>query len=131
MSEEKELKTPTFMDAINLLKGDMILCNVIADIDDTLYNDNRYNDLAANSDDVFQYFLTSWSTWDVKFLNRVFDLQFLYSDMLGLWVLAVTHYGTAWDCCPCKCYDEETAKVKGWKYTEDDADEEDDESEEE
>lgn len=47
--------------------------------------------------EIFQWFLTSCSEWDVKYLRETFGLLFTYSNLLDLYVLCVTHYGTSWD----------------------------------
>ncbi len=47
--------------------------------------------------EIFQWFITDCSKWDVDFLQEHFGLLFTYSNLLDCWVLCVTHYGTSWD----------------------------------
>lgn len=47
-------------------------------------------------DDIFQWYLTDATEGDVEYLRNHFGLLFTYSNMLDLYVLCVTHYGTSW-----------------------------------
>lgn len=59
------------------------------------WDDDEYE--APEKPEIFQWFITDCSEWDVKFLREHFGLLFTYSDLLDCYILCVTHYGTAWD----------------------------------
>lgn len=52
-------------------------------------------------EEIFQWRLTDCSESDVEYLERRFGLLFTYSNLLGLYVLCVDHWGTSLDCVPC------------------------------
>ena len=105
--------------AVNWFNNDFILCNEIQNLDPSIFDNahfgffyytdedgNQYEsesdyegeeELNENSRDIFQYYLTDCSESDVEFLEESFPyLLFTYSDLLGLYVLCVDHYGTNW-----------------------------------
>lgn len=95
-----------YLVAVTWLGGSLILCNEIEQLDQDLYL-NLYDSLCYDEDgeddedfegiEVYQWVLTNYSKSDVEWLREHFNLTFVYSELLGLWVLAVTHYGTSWD----------------------------------
>lgn len=44
----------------------------------------------------YQWYAIGVSEWDSEFLNKHFNLDIFYSDTLGIYILPVYHYGTAW-----------------------------------
>lgn len=91
---EKENKKASYRTLINRYVGDIVLCNNIIKIDDSIfYNMSEELD---NYDDICQYYLCEVSEGDKKELES-YGLIFSYSDMLELDVLCVTHWGTSWD----------------------------------
>lgn len=48
-------------------------------------------------DEIFQWFITDCSKFDVNYLREHFGLLFTYSNLLDCYILCITHYGTAWD----------------------------------
>lgn len=89
--------------AAHWLNNALIMCNDIAEIDPSVYDNMRFSIFEEDEDgyenqlDIYQWFLTDCSKFDVEFLEKHFDLKFTYSDLLDLYVLCVTHYGTGWD----------------------------------
>ena len=117
------MKTQTYRTnygvAVNWLNNKFILCNEIQNLDQSIFDNARFGffyytdedgnkyesesdyegeeELNENSRDIFQYYLTDCSESDVEFLEESFPyLLFTYSDLLGLYVLCVDHYGTNW-----------------------------------
>ena len=106
--------------AVNWFNNDFILCNEIETIDPSIfdnahfgfsyYTDEDGNEYQSESDyegeglleehcrEIYQYYLTNCTESDVEYLEQFFpDLLFTYSDLLGLYVLCVDHWGTGWD----------------------------------
>ena len=117
------MKTQTYRTnygvAVNWLNSNFILCNEIQNLDQSIFDNARFGffyytdedgnqyesesdyegeeELNENSREIFQYYLTDCSESDVEFLEETFPgLLFTYSDLLGLYVLCVDHYGTNW-----------------------------------
>ena len=117
------MKTQTYRTnygvAVNWLNNNFILCNEIQNLDQSIFDNARFGffyytdedgnqyesesdyegeeELNENSREIFQYYLTDCSESDVEFLEETFPgLLFTYSDLLGLYVLCVDHYGTKW-----------------------------------
>lgn len=94
----------TYKTAVNWLNGSLILCNDITEVDSSVLENFRfeyYNDETDEYVEIYQYFLTSYSLDDVRFLEEHFGLLFSYSEKLDLYVLCVDHYGTSWDYVRC------------------------------
>lgn len=51
----------------------------------------------ADQQEIYQWFITDCSEWDMKYLRDTFGLLFTYSDLLDCYILCVTHWGTGWD----------------------------------
>lgn len=93
----------TYSKAVKWLHGDIVLCNNVPEIDETVW-DNFTEDIYdkdGNCDEIYQWFITSYDEDDVKWLTKNFDLLFTYSEKLDCFILAVTHWGTSWDYVPC------------------------------
>lgn len=89
--------------AVHWLDNSLIMCNEIPEIDPSVWDNMRFSLYEEDEDgyeeslEIYQWYLTDCSDFDVKFLEEHFGLKFTYSDLLGLYVLCVTHYGTSWD----------------------------------
>lgn len=81
--------------AVKWLNNSLILCNDIPVIDESVYDNIRFE--LEGEIEIYQWFLTDCSESDVEFLEQHFGLKFTFSDALDLYVLCVDHYGTSWD----------------------------------
>ena len=95
------MKQTTYSIAINWLRPSLVLCNNIAEIDNSVYDNARfsfYDEEEENETEIYQWFLTNLSLDDVEWIEKNFpDLKFTYSDLLDCFVLCVDHWGTGWD----------------------------------
>lgn len=103
----------TYRIATQWCHNSYILCNNIAEIDESIWENARFDweDEDGNTRDIFQYFITDCSESDVEYLEKNFDLLFTYSDKLDCFILCVDHCGTGWDYVSCGVSDE---LVKIW-----------------
>lgn len=107
---EKKFRT-NYQVATSWLNNALILCNDITEIDNSVYENQRFSnwinwetgeecdadDEKATEVDIYQWYLTDCTEDAVKFLEKHFGLLFTYSDLLDLYVLCVDHFGTGWD----------------------------------
>ena len=103
------MKQTTYSIAINWLRPNLILCNNIAEIDSSVYDNARFQfyDEEETETEIFQWYLTNLSIDDVEWTEKNFPgVQFTYSDMLDCFVLCVDHYGTGWDYVPTSVSDD-------------------------
>ena len=106
---ENDNKEPTtyalisYKNAVEYFNNSLILCNNISEIDEYLWENCE---LCNAEQDYYQYFLTDCTKDDAERLHKWFGLNFLYSEKLELYVLAVEHWGTSWDFVACNVYDE-------------------------
>lgn len=106
--EEIENEEPTtyalisYRNAVKYFDNALILCNNISEIDEFIWDNCA---LCNTNEEFFQYFLTDCSKDDAERLHKWFGLNFLYSEKLNLYVLAVEHWGTRWDYVSCGVYD--------------------------
>lgn len=113
MTTNLNLRT-NYKTAVNWLNGSLILCNDIVNIDNSVIENYRfeyYNEETDEYTEIYQYFLTSYSLDDVRFLEDHFNLLFSYSETLDLYILCVDHWGTSWDYVTCYT-DLESAEIK-------------------
>ena len=78
---------------------DLVMCNNIPEVDPGVFENWADDDPTAEDEDgnygeVMQWFLCNDS--DAEFLRR-HNQYITYSYMLDVSVLAITHFGTAWD----------------------------------
>lgn len=103
---EVELKPFAFIsykDATEYFHNSLILCNNISETDENLFENCE---LCNVEQDFYQFYLTDCTQDDAERLNKWFGLNFLYSEKLELYVLAVEHLGTSWSDLPCGVYDD-------------------------
>ncbi|MBO6131039.1 MAG: hypothetical protein J6P28_03625 [Treponema sp.] len=95
--------------AAHWLHNSLILCNNIGEIDQSIYDNFRFDfkDEEGNTREIYQWFLTDASEDDVEYLEKSFGLLFTYSEKLDLYVLCVDHWGTLWESVPCPCYNDD------------------------
>lgn len=101
-------KYTTYRIATNWLNNDYVLANNIADFDESIWSNNRFDEFDEDDDqvEIYQYFISDASQDDVEFLEKNFGLKFSYSDKLDCFVLCVDHYGTSWDYVSCEISEE-------------------------
>lgn len=101
-NETNETKTmyTDYATAVNWCNNHRVLCNNIAEIDPSVIDNARfawYDEETEQDTEIFQWFITDCSEWDVEFLEEHFSgLLFTYSDLLDCFVLCVDHFGTMW-----------------------------------
>lgn len=92
--------TTDYFTAVHWCNNNFILCNNIANIDNSIFENARfdfYDEEAGTYTEIYQYFITDCSESDVEFLEENFpDLLFTYSDMLECYILCVDHFNTMW-----------------------------------
>lgn len=94
----------TYKIATHWCNNSLVLCNNIAEIDESIFENARFDMYDEESDsymDIFQYFITDCSESEVEFLEKNFGLLFTYSEKLDCFVLCVDHCGTGWDYVSC------------------------------
>ena len=95
------MKQTTYSIAINWLRPSLVLCNKIAEIDPSVFDNARfsfYDEDEETETEIFQWYLTNLSLDDVEWIEKNFpDMKFTYSDLLDCFVLCVDHWGTGWD----------------------------------
>ena len=124
--------------AAHWLNNNLILCNDIPNIDESIIENMRFSCDPEDTDDdedseaedwhetdpfglwhpesyreIFQWFLTDCSESDVEFLEEHFGILFTFSPVLDLYVLCVDHYGTSWDYVHCYTDLENAAREEG------------------
>lgn len=100
----KKLYKTNYSVAVNWCDNNFVMCNNLPDIDPTIWDnvlqvDNGEDEETEDDSemDIFQWFITDCNDCTVKYLMEAFPgLRFTYSDLLGLYVLMVDHYGTDW-----------------------------------
>ena len=104
------MKQTTYSIAINWLSPSLVLCNNIAEIDQSVFDNARfsfYDEDEEMETEIFQWYLTSLSLDDVEWMEKNFpDMKFTYSDLLDCFVLCVDHCGTGWDYVPTSISDD-------------------------
>ena len=78
---------------------DMILCNDITAVDESIYDNLEWQPDEEDSDDwewpeIYQFYLVNTDNYFFEEYKENFMMS--YSDKLGLWVLCVDHFGTSW-----------------------------------
>ena len=95
---EKEKGFASYRTIVEYYIGDIVLCNNIANIDESIWNNlkNGYDEETEEYAEIYQYYLCNINDWTVKELEEM-GIILSYSDMLECDVLCVDHFGTSWD----------------------------------
>lgn len=117
-SYEREQGWASYRTIVEYFIGDIVLCNNIVEVDQSVYDnliieekyynendeeiteeeyyndDNAYCDTSAP--EIYQYYICNLSDHDKKQCEKA-GLILSYSDMLDCDVLCVNHWGTSWD----------------------------------
>ena len=81
----------------------LVLCNNITQIDEYIYDNvvigSLYDEDTDNYAEIYQYYITSLTDWDIEFLQKYASNDFIiaYSEVLENYILCVDHFGTSWD----------------------------------
>lgn len=101
----KKYKT-NFRTAVNWLNNNLILCNNLPEVDESIFDNMRFDYYNEEDDeyiDIYQWFITDCNETDVEFLEQHFSgIYFAYSEKLDCFILCVDHFGTAWDGVYCE-----------------------------
>lgn len=96
----QELKTGkvSYRRIIEKFIGDIVLCNNIEQLDDSIFDNaiNLYNDENDDGNEIYQYYLCNIGEWEKEQLEKM-EIIISYSNMLDCDVLMVDHWGTSWD----------------------------------
>lgn len=97
--KEERIYATNYRVATQWCNNSYVMCNNLPEIDAAIYDNMRFpiEDEDGDMVEVYQWFISDCSEWDVKYLEDVFGLWFTYSDLLDCYVLCVTHWGTSWD----------------------------------
>ena len=103
--EEKKTGYASYRSLVNRYIQDLVLCNNIAEIDDSIWENvqvgNLYNEENDEYTEIYQFYLCNLSETDISSLKELTndnnDIIISYSDMLDCYVLMVDHWGTSWD----------------------------------
>lgn len=89
----------------------LILCNNLPEIDPECAEEaytTLYDEENDEYPEIFQWYLTDLSDGAKNWQEKTFDIKYVYSSVLDLYVMPVTHYGTSWKYVPCE------VKRKDW-----------------
>lgn len=116
---EKKQGYASYRTLVNYCIGDIVLCNNIAEIDPTIWDnlsdileryynadgeeiteDEYINDETGEAyseqEEIYQYFLCNLGQWEREQAEKM-GLILSHSDLLDCDVLCVDHFGTSWD----------------------------------
>ena len=95
---EKEHKKASYKTIVERFIGDIVLCNNIVEVDESVYDNfrNAYDEENDEIVDIFQYYLCNVDNDTIDLLSK-YGLIFSYSDLLECDVLCISHYGTSWN----------------------------------
>lgn len=113
--EEKKMYT-NYRVATKWLNNSYILCNHIGEIDQTIWDNMRFelhNEETEEYTEIYQWFISDCSDEDVRYLEDTFGLLFTYSELLECYILCVDHYGTSWDYVSCETTNEYAVRELG------------------
>lgn len=88
----------SYADAVKRFGNSFILCNNIAKLDPSIFENLECSleDESGEYKDIFQYYISDCSRYDVEYLSKWYGLLFAYSEMLDCYILLVDHFGTPW-----------------------------------
>lgn len=90
---ELQNERASYKTIISKCVDDLVLCNNIAKIDESIYNNMEGLEEDA---EIYQFFLCNLNEYDKEYLLAC-GFVLSYSDLLDCDVLCVDHLGTAWD----------------------------------
>lgn len=104
MTTQNKTFYTTYSQAVYGLHNDFVLCNNIVNIDESIWDNMRFNyyDEDDNPIEIYQWYITDASQSDVEYLEKHFGLLFTYSDKLDCYILCVDHCGTSWNHVACE-----------------------------
>ena len=109
----------SYRTVIDYFVGDIVLCNNIIDIDESIYdninsngfyyvddngeyrteeeyNNDENGEIRQELEEIYQYYLCNISDYEKEQLEKM-GVILSYSDLLECDVLCVDHFGTSWD----------------------------------
>lgn len=92
------MKTISYADAVKWFNNSLGLCNNIAEIDPSIYDNMSFGleDEDGNSIEIMQWYITDCNSDEVRCLSDWFGLLFTYSELLDCYILCVDHWGSSW-----------------------------------
>ena len=106
--------------AVNWLHKGLVICNNLPNIDPSVFENMRKNledEDTGECRDIYQWFITDFSLWDVEWMEETFpDLIFTYSDLLDVFVLCVDHFGTPWHGVMTTCTKPQCERADGEEF---------------
>lgn len=102
---ELENGRASYKTLVNRFVGNIVLCNNIVDIDESIWENvevgQLYNEETDEYTEIFQYFVCNVSEWEIETLKELTkdnnDIIISYSNVLDCHILMVDHFGTSWD----------------------------------
>ena len=94
-SYEKEKGYASYKTVIDRYISDIVLCNEIQYLDDSIFYNVNEN-IREDYYDIYQYYLCNLSDYEKEQLTKC-GIILSYSDMLMCDVLMVDHFGKSWD----------------------------------
>lgn len=96
--EEKRYNRASYRRVLTIYAGDMLLCNDIPNIDMSIWDNVNFPfyDEEEGETDIYQWYLCSLTDYQRQALQDR-GILLSYSELLGLDVIAVDHWGTSWD----------------------------------
>lgn len=91
---EKEQGYASYKTVIDWYITDIVLCNEIAKLDDSIFY--NVNENYCEEKEIYQYYLCNLSEYEKEQLTNC-GVILSYSNMLDCDVLMVDHFGTSWD----------------------------------
>ena len=74
--ETKENFYTTYAEAVNWLNNNLVLCNNITQIDDSIWDNmefDYYDEETDSYEEIYQWYITDCSQSDVEYLKKYFD----------------------------------------------------------
>lgn len=102
---ELENGRASYKTLVNRFVGNIVLCNNIVDVDESIWENvevgQLYNEETDEYTEIFQYFVCNVSEWEIETLKELTkdnnDIIISYSNVLDCHILMVDHFGTSWD----------------------------------
>lgn len=101
---EMEHNRASYRTLVERVVGDMVLCNNIYQVDDTIFDNVIVGDIYDESGEmieIFQFYICNINDWNIEYIKELTkdnnDIIIAYSEILDCYVLMVDHFGTSWD----------------------------------